>query len=311
MTNPHSQLSSQSTPLSTSKAQRRTIQMGTITVQVFLLPDGPYCLSQTEVAAIIGRAEYSIRQFLNSKSFKALLGAGSESGISVEPVAVEGANKPVNPLSLHVASLYWHHWAQKGNELAQTLCQALMKYSLHQLADDAFGFRRTAEEKQQQLADDLAQPNLPGVAVAPDPSLQLELRAATQALVSLSQQNAQLAAQNVQLLAENSAFRARAAYRSEQISFHLAKSELVSPSGQVYCAPNMVAEKITDILQLRSEMDGWNWIVAHPEIIGQQSEWETFSSTFSVPAWPKTAVNKLLKLAYTEAENTGCARYLN
>lgn len=302
MTNLHSQRSPQPAPLSTGKAQRRTIQLGTIPVQIFLLPDGSYCLSQSEVAAVVGKANASIFHFLNTKGLKALLSTESESAISVEPVAVEGTNRPIRPISFQVANLYWYHWSQKGNELAQALYQALLKYS-------SFGLRRTAEEKQQQLATELAQPTVP--AVAPDHALQLELRAATQGLVSLSQQNVQLMTQNAQLLAENSAFREKGAYRSEQISFNLAKREFVSTSGQVYCDPNMVAKKIADILQLRSETAGWDWIVAHPEIIGQQSEWKTFSSTLTVPAWPKAAVYDLLKLAFIEAEKTGCARYFN
>ena len=184
-----------------------------------------------------------------------------------------------------------------------------MTYSLHDLANDAFGFKRTTEEKQQQLANDLSQPSLP--VVTSDPVLQSELRAATQGLVCLSQQNAQLMAQVAQLMAENSAFKTRAAYLSEQISLYLATRELVSSSGQTYCAPNMVARKIAGILQLRSDGAGWDWIVSHPEIIGHQSEWERVSCTLPVPAWPKAAINKLLTLAYTEAENTGCASYLN
>ena len=310
MTIPHSQLSPQPAPLSTSKAQRRTIQLGSIPVQVFCQA-GSYCLSQSNGTAIIGKAEYSIRQFLNSKGFKALLGADHASGISVEPIAVEGHNKAIsiNPLSFHVASLYWHHWSGKGNDLALVLCQALIRYSLRDLADNAFGIRRSSDEKQQQLANDLAQPSLP--VVTSGPALQSELRAATQGLVCLSQQNAQLMIQNAQLAAEAAALRSRATYRSEQISFNLAKAEFISASGQICCFPSVVAEKIADILQLRSGMDGWNWIVAHPEIIGQPSEWKTFSRTLSIPVWPRTAINELQKLAYTEAENTGCASYLN
>lgn len=41
---------------------------------------------------VIGKAEYSIRCFLNSKSFKTLLGIESESGILVEPVAATLCN---------------------------------------------------------------------------------------------------------------------------------------------------------------------------------------------------------------------------
>lgn len=281
-------LSHPTKPLSNRKAQRREIYLGAVSVQIFLLPEGGYCLSQTEVAAVIGKGEYSIRHFLNSKGFKALLGAEFESFILVEPIAVEGANKPINPLSSHVAGLYWYHWSQKGNELARALCQALIRYSIHDLADDAFDTRRSADEKQQQLADDLQQPR--GLEIAPETGLGTAI-----------QLPAYSAQQIEQLIAEVLAFRAKAAYRREQISFNLAKRDYVSSSGQICCAPNLVVEKIADILDLRSSQAGRNWIVAHPEIIGHPAEWKMISVSGLVPEWPKDSVLQLMRLAYKEA----------
>ena len=108
-----SDLSKQGAPLNNRKAQRREIQLGTALVPIFLLSEGSYKLSQTEVAAVIGKGNVSIIQFLNSKGFKALLDNDVESFISVDPVAVEGSNRPVKPLPFDVAELYWYHYAQK------------------------------------------------------------------------------------------------------------------------------------------------------------------------------------------------------
>ena len=107
-----SDLSKQGVPLNNRKAQRREIQLGTALVQVFLLSEGSYKLSQTEVAAVIGKGNVSIIQFLNSKGFKTLLDNNVESFISVDPVAVEGSNKPISPLSFHFAEPGWDHWTQ-------------------------------------------------------------------------------------------------------------------------------------------------------------------------------------------------------
>lgn len=294
MTTP-SDLSQPSAPLGHCKAQRREIYLGTLPVQVFLLSEGDYCLAQSEVAAVIGKVDASIFEFLNSKSFKALLGAEFESLISVEPVAVEGSNKPIKPLSFHVAGLYWYHWSQKRNKSGQALCQALIRHSLQELADDAFGKKRSTEEKRRFLEEQLNQPSLPTANSASAPSE--ELWTAAQQIMQLSQQNAHLTAE---ILAWKEIF----ARRKEAQLTRLLQSDLISEGGQSCYPINSTAHLIADILYLPSGRAGLDWILRHPEIVGQQSEWETFTLSALVPKLPRETILELIRLAQAEATSS-------
>jgi len=136
----------------TSKAQRRTIHIGEISLEVAMLPDGSYRLSQTEVAGVIDKGESSIRSFRSSKLFKGLRGKASQSAEQ----AVSGSNKPIVPVSLELAALYWQKWASVGNSKALALIVALIKRSLYDRASEAFGLKCTDEERSSQLREDLS-----------------------------------------------------------------------------------------------------------------------------------------------------------
>ncbi len=137
----------------TFKAQRRTIHIGEISLEVAMLPDGSYRLSQTEVAGVIDKGESSIRSFRSSKLFKGLLGKASQSAEQ----AVSGSNKPIVPVSLELAALYWQKWASVGNSKALALIVALIKRSLYDLASEAFGLKCTDDERSSQLREDLSE----------------------------------------------------------------------------------------------------------------------------------------------------------
>lgn len=57
----------------TKKAQRRILNLASIELTVFQLPDGSYRLSQSEVAGVIGKPARSTFAFLHSSSVQALL----------------------------------------------------------------------------------------------------------------------------------------------------------------------------------------------------------------------------------------------
>ena len=48
--------------------QKATIYLGNIPLEVFMLPDGHYVLSQTQMAQSVEKDELSVRQFGKSKS---------------------------------------------------------------------------------------------------------------------------------------------------------------------------------------------------------------------------------------------------
>ena len=136
----------------TYKAQRQVIQIGDISLEVAMLPDGSYVFSQTEVAAVVDKSESSIRSFRRSKHLKSLPGMESQ----FATLTVEGANKPIAPVSLELAALYWHKCASVGNQKAQALTIALVKHSLYDFADEAFGIKRSKQERSSHLRDALS-----------------------------------------------------------------------------------------------------------------------------------------------------------
>jgi len=58
------------------KASRSTVQIGSMTIDGFMLPDGSYRMSQTQTAECVGKPEINARRFLDLKAIKGLLGKG-------------------------------------------------------------------------------------------------------------------------------------------------------------------------------------------------------------------------------------------
>ncbi len=136
----------------TCKAEPRIIQLGEIPITVYQLPNGNYCLSQTEVTAVIEKLANSIFYYRRSKRVQALLC----SNLELPSFYVEGANKPIASVPLELAALYWQHWDAKGNLVARALVNALIKRSLRDLADEVFEVKTTSVERNAQLIDDLS-----------------------------------------------------------------------------------------------------------------------------------------------------------
>ena len=136
----------------TSKAQRRTIHIGDTRMEVAMLPNGSYVFSQSEVTEVVDKPEISIRRFSGSKWLKSMPELHSE----FDTLSIEGSNRPIAPISPEVAALYWQKCAAQGNEKAQALVIALVKRSLYDIADEAFGFQRSSQERHRLLREDLS-----------------------------------------------------------------------------------------------------------------------------------------------------------
>jgi hypothetical protein len=71
-----------------TKATRALVQIGSMTVDGFMLPDGSYRTSQTQAAECVGKPEINARRFLDSTAIKALPGEGyTPDTIEIEPDA--------------------------------------------------------------------------------------------------------------------------------------------------------------------------------------------------------------------------------
>ena len=134
------------------RAVRATIHLGEKPVEVFLLPDGKYQMSQTSTTRAVNKQEQSIRQFRGSKHSKALPYKDLPSVKCT--VEGEGANIALVPLDLAVA--YWSKEALAGNLEAVHLLAALANRSLTQMCDEAFGVRSNIHSRDSQLASDLS-----------------------------------------------------------------------------------------------------------------------------------------------------------
>ena len=54
------------------RAVRTSVQIGSLTVDGFMLPDGSYRMSQTQATECVGKPEINARRFLDSKAIKSL-----------------------------------------------------------------------------------------------------------------------------------------------------------------------------------------------------------------------------------------------
>ena len=79
---------------STYRAERRTIYLGDIPLEIAMLPNGDYCLSQTQVAGAIDKGRDSMSYFYRSKYFKAISENGFDCGKYYrEPMSIFFATK--------------------------------------------------------------------------------------------------------------------------------------------------------------------------------------------------------------------------
>jgi hypothetical protein len=143
------------------KAARAAVQIGSLAVDGFMLPDGDYRMSQAQAAQAIGESPVYALRFLQSKDSKALLG---EAYTDYNPEAVEVESEPgkrgqtrINALPLEVVTAYWLTRAYKGNQKAFILCWALLTESLERRFDEAFSVSRTEEERNTLLTERVQQ----------------------------------------------------------------------------------------------------------------------------------------------------------
>ena len=140
----------------TFKAQRRTINLGDISLEVAMLPDSTYRLSYAQATEAVEKDRSSMLRFCQSKYLKTLLGEDFQCCSREDEVFIEGAPRAITPVTFDVACLYWQRCATQGNVKARALVVALLKRSLYELADEAFGVERSGVERSSQLKEDLS-----------------------------------------------------------------------------------------------------------------------------------------------------------
>ena len=136
------------------KAIRATVQLGALSIDGFMLPDGSYRMSQTQAAESVEKPEINARRFLDSKAIKALLGKDyTPDTIDIESEAQRRGQSRFNALPLEVVTAYWFNQATPGNKQAMSLVWALLTESLERRFDQAFGVTRTEGERNIRLSE--------------------------------------------------------------------------------------------------------------------------------------------------------------
>jgi hypothetical protein len=103
------------------KAARTEIRLGAIALEVFMLPDGGYRLSQTQVAGTVGKPERSFRNFLTSKASEAIHWQNFEFPI----IWCKEIHPTTKGVPFDCALAYWQKEARKGNQKAMSLLEVL------------------------------------------------------------------------------------------------------------------------------------------------------------------------------------------
>jgi len=135
------------------RAVRASVQIGSLTVDGFMLPDGSYRMSQTQAAECAGKPEINARRFLDSKAIKALLGQGyTPDTIEIESSEQIRGQGRFNALPLEVVTAYWLTQAGEGNKQALSLVWALLTETLERRFDEVFGVTRTEAERNELLS---------------------------------------------------------------------------------------------------------------------------------------------------------------
>lgn len=155
-----------------TKATRATVQIGSLTVDGFMLPDGSYRMSLTQTAESVGKQARSTFDFLRSKALKRLLGeaggtfdflsedtvtALSADTYTVEQFLVdigdEGSQGQtrIRGVPLEIVILYWHWESFRGNKQAFFLVTGLATETLERRFDSAFGVTRKETEWNERL----------------------------------------------------------------------------------------------------------------------------------------------------------------
>ena len=155
-----------------TKATRAVVQIGSLTVDGFMLPDGSYRMSLTQTAESVGKPARSTFDFLRSKALKRLLGEAegtfdflpfdTVSAISSDTYTVdqflvdiggEGSQGQtrIRGVPLEIVILYWHWESFRGNKQAFFLVIGLATETLERRFDFAFGVSRTETEWNERL----------------------------------------------------------------------------------------------------------------------------------------------------------------
>lgn len=136
-----------------TKATRAPVQIGSMSVDGFMLPNGSYRMSQTQAAECVGKPEINARRFLSSKALQSLLGENyTPDTFEIESEEGKRGQSRFRGLPLEVVTVYWIYQCYQGNKQALSLVIALATESLERRFDAAFSITHTEQERNERLS---------------------------------------------------------------------------------------------------------------------------------------------------------------
>ena len=131
------------------KARRILVPFGDILLNGFVLPDGSYALSQSQVAEAVKVHKFLVSRFLTPKTTEPLLDKDFrrhtfEVEVERDSLTRGGANT-VKIIPIRLASAFWLEQACKGNVKAQALSAACMAEALERRFDKIVAIERVEE----------------------------------------------------------------------------------------------------------------------------------------------------------------------
>ena len=138
------------------KVKRAEIYLGDIPLEVFQLPNGDYCLSQSQVLDVINAPNNWITRlpssegtdrvkYLHNKGF-----TGLQEKVEFKEEGARGT-KTAKTLSIVDAVLVWRWFDRQGNEKAEAIIDACAIESIERRADAAFGIQCSEEDYQAKM----------------------------------------------------------------------------------------------------------------------------------------------------------------
>jgi hypothetical protein len=139
-----------------TRATRATVQLGTLTIDGFMLPDGSYRMSLTQTAETVDLGVQNASDFLRSKALKSLAGESyTPQTFEIEAEDRVRGQTRIRAVPLEVVRRYWLWQSTRGNKKAIALVDALMAETIDRRFDRAFGVNRSEDDWDKRLSDSI------------------------------------------------------------------------------------------------------------------------------------------------------------
>ena len=106
---------------------RALVQIGSLTVDGFMLPDGSYRMSQTQVAECVGLSERNASFFFNRIQYQHRQSADAQ---EIQSNSGKRGQSRIKAVSFEEAIDYWGYQASKGNLKAIILLEAIGEHGI-------------------------------------------------------------------------------------------------------------------------------------------------------------------------------------